>query len=142
MLGGRVAADRLRGVDEQRHVVGRADRGHLGEGLAGTDLVVRRLHRREGDAAASYDTLKFTEVDTPELVDARGDQFTLRHSPRRMEHAGMLDGRGDDAGADACPALGESGHPEVYGLGARARERDLVWAGPEHSSDRFAGHIE
>ncbi len=141
-MGERLTADRLRRVDEQRHLALGRQRGRGVDRLMRAHLVVRRLQGQQRYAGLAESGVDLGEVHPTQPVDAERPRVRAHERGGGVQDAGVLDRRRQDTPADALAPTDETGEPELHRLGARGRERHLVGAGAEHPGHRLAGGVE
>ena len=140
--GDRRVAERLRGIDDQRHLAGRRS-AISRDRLGGAHLVVRGLHRR-GHGAGSFG--RRGELDRVDPAVASTPTDAGRAAARGMliggvQYRGMLDGGVHERRRPARRRQ-QAEHGGVQRLRAVGRKADLVRPGAETLGGRFAGGVE
>ena len=74
------------------------------------------------------------------VIDANGHRFAIRLGG--SQDGGMINGAGDDSGADASAPFGQAGDRGRGGLDPRAGENYFLCPGPDNSRNHFSCPIE
>ena len=135
----RQLACRLHGIDVEEHAGFAGDLAYLGDGLDGAHLVVG-VHDRHQDGVGPDRLAHVFGIDEPAAVhwDTRDLVAALLQVLHAFEHSVVLDGGGDEMAPLLLLRVGGAQDGPVVGLGAAAREVDLLGLGADGLGDRLA----